>query len=68
MIQIRKVVQQALDTGYLDLEAEDQPRQLLATKYDLEDLNSFMKLQLAAMNGDVTIESHKRRFLNTQVV
>jgi hypothetical protein len=68
MIRIREVVQQALDTGYLDLEAEDQLRQLLGTKYDLEDLKTFMKLQLAAMNGEVTLESHKRRFLNTQVV
>lgn len=68
MIRIREVVQQALDRGYLDLETEDLLRQLLSTKYDLEDLNSFMKLQLAAMNGEVTIESHKRRFLNTLAV
>ncbi len=68
MIRIRDVVQQALDAGYLDVEAENQLRQLLATKYDLEDLKSFMRLQLAAMNGDVMIESHKRRVLDTQVV
>jgi hypothetical protein len=68
MIRIREVVQQALDTGYLNLEAEEQLRQLLGTKYDIEDLKTFMKLQLAAMNGEVTLESHKRRFLKSQVV
>ena len=68
MIRICEVVQQALETGYLDLDAEDRLRQLLGTKYDLEDFNSFMKLQLAAMKGEVTLESHKRRVLNTQVV
>lgn len=68
MIRIRELAQQALDVGYLDLEAENQLRQLLATKYDVEDLKSFIKLQLAAMNGEVMIESHKRQFLKTQVV
>ncbi|MBD2016982.1 hypothetical protein H6F96_23815 [Microcoleus sp. FACHB-53] len=68
MIRIRELAQQALDVGYLDLEAENQLRQLLATKYDVEDLKSFIKLQLAAMNGEVRIESHKRQFLKTQVV
>jgi hypothetical protein len=68
MIRIRELAQQALDTGYLDLEAEKQLRQLLRTKYDLEDLKSFMNLQLAAMNGEVMLESHKRMFLHTQLV
>lgn len=67
MIRIREVVQQALDTGYLDLEAENQLRKLLSTQYDLEDLKSFVGLQLAAMNGEVMLESHKSQYLNTQV-
>ncbi len=68
MVRIREIVQKAIDTGYLDLEAEEQLRQLLGNKYELEDLKSFMQLQLAAMNGEVIIESHKRRCLNTQIV
>jgi hypothetical protein len=37
-------------------------RQLLGTKYeyDGDDLKLFMKLQLAAMNGEVKLESHER--------
>jgi hypothetical protein len=61
MNRICEVAQQALDTGYLNLEAEQQLRQLLGAKYDEEDLKLFMKLQLAAMNGEVTLESHKQR-------
>ncbi|MBD2186097.1 hypothetical protein H6S82_20090 [Planktothrix sp. FACHB-1355] len=53
MVRIREVVQQALKTGYLTVEAEAQLRQLLASKYDSEDLNAFMKLQQAAMRGYV---------------
>jgi hypothetical protein len=61
MNKICELVQQALNTGYLDLEAEKQLRQLLVAKYDKEDLKFFMKLQLAAMNGEVTLESHEQR-------
>lgn len=58
MIVIREVVQQALTTGYLSVEAENQMRQMFATaKYDLEDLNAFMSLQLATMAGRVKQES-----------
>lgn len=53
VVRICEVVQQALKTGYLTLEAEAQLKQLLASKYDLEDLNAFMKLQQAAMGGYV---------------
>jgi len=67
MLRIRELVQQAINTGYLDVKAEEQLRQLLSTKYDLDDLRIFMKLQLAAMNGEVKLESHERRqFFNTQ--
>ncbi|MBD2773479.1 hypothetical protein [Iningainema tapete] len=60
MIRIRDVVQKALLTGYLTVEAENQLRQLLATRYDLEDFNAFMKLQEAAMSGTVKQESRER--------
>ena len=51
MIRIRDVVQQALVTGYLSVEAENQLRKLLSTQYDWEDFNAFVVLQEAAMNG-----------------
>jgi hypothetical protein len=67
MVRIRGIVQQAINTGYLDLKAEEQLRQLLSAKYDGDDLRCFMKLQLAAMNGEVKLESHERRpVLSTQ--
>lgn len=61
MNRIRELVQQALNIGYLDLEAEEQLRRLLGAVYDEEDLKFFMKLQLSAMNGEVTLESHEQR-------
>lgn len=57
-MRIREVVQQALVAGYLSLEAENQMQQIFASaKCDLEDLNAFMSLQLAAMAGRVRQES-----------
>jgi hypothetical protein len=63
MLRICELVQEVMNTGYLDLKAEEQLRQLLSTKYDMEDLRIFMRLQLAAMNGEVRIESHEQRQL-----
>ena len=60
MTRIRDVVQQVLATSYLSVEAENQLRHLLTTEYDLEDLNAFMALQEAAMNGKVKQESRER--------
>lgn len=60
MLLIRDVVKQALTTGYLTVEAENQLRQLLRTKYDSEDLKSFMQLQLAASSGLVKQKSRER--------
>lgn len=60
MALIREVVQKALITGYLTIEAENQLRQLLTSKYDQEDLNAFMTLQQAAMVGRVRQESRER--------
>jgi flagellar biosynthesis protein FliP len=59
MILIRDVVQKALSTGYLTIEAEEQLRQMLAKKYEREDLNAFMSLQQAAMAGVVKQQSRE---------
>jgi hypothetical protein len=59
MILIRNLVQEALSTGYLTLEAEEQLRQMLAAKYDREDLKAFMTLQQAAMAGQVKQQSRE---------
>lgn len=66
---IREVVQHAMTTGYLTVEAENHIRQMFATaKYDLEDLNAFMSLQLAAMAGRVRQESLERLDLVSQEI
>ena len=54
---IRDVVDQALTTGLLTLEAENQLRVLLSNKYGYEDWQAFMSLQSAAMVGQVQQES-----------
>lgn len=54
---IRDVVEQALTTGLLTLEAENQLRVLLSNKYGYEDWQAFMALQSAAMVGQVQQES-----------
>ena len=60
MVLIRDLAQQALTLGYLTIEAENQLRRMLTTtKYDLEDLNAFMALQLAAMSGGVRQDSRE---------
>lgn len=59
MTLIRDVVQQALSTGYLTLDAENLLRQLLCQKYESEDFNAFVKLQLAAIAGCVKQESRE---------
>ncbi len=61
MASISDVVQKTLKAGYLTIEAEEQLRKLLATQYDLEDLNAFVTLQEAAMTGQVKQESRERR-------
>lgn len=69
MLLIRNVVQEALSTGYLTIEAEEQLRQMLSKKYDREDLNAFMALQRAAMAGLVRQQSRELlayRFLESQ--
>ena len=56
---IREVVSQALNTGYLTVEAEDKLRLMLKNKYELEDLEAFIQLQQAAMIGEVKQESRE---------
>jgi 3-hydroxymyristoyl/3-hydroxydecanoyl-(acyl carrier protein) dehydratase len=63
MLLIRHVVNQALSSGYLTLEAEEQLRQMLARKYDSEDLSAFMTLQQAAMKGQVKQQSREQLHL-----
>ncbi|MEL6502240.1 MAG: hypothetical protein AAFQ23_12735, partial [Cyanobacteria bacterium J06623_1] len=48
---------QALNTGYLTLEAEERLRGMLKNKYELEDLEAFIDLQQATMIGIVRQES-----------
>lgn len=59
MVSIRELVQEAIASGYLSLEAENQLRQRLATKYDFEDFQAVLKLQDAAMAGKVRQESRE---------
>lgn len=59
MSLIREIVQQALTSGYLTVEAENQLRQLLLTKYDWEDFKAFITLQQEAMEGRVKQESRE---------
>ena len=63
---IREIVQQALTTRYLTREAENQLRQLLRSKYDSQDLQAFMTLQNAVMEGQVQQES--RPFLDNLLI
>ena len=56
---IREIAQQALSTGYLTVEAENQLRQLLSRKYDWEDFKAFIRLQQEAMEGRVRQESRE---------
>ncbi len=55
---IRDVVKQAITAGYLSLEAENEIKQIFSSAHcELEDLNAFMSLQLAAMAGRVKQQS-----------
>ena len=59
MYYIREVVQHALDTGYLSIEAEDSLRRLLGKQYSDEDLDAFVQLQEAVMGGVVKQQSRE---------
>jgi len=68
MVLIRDIVRQAIATGYLTFEAEEQLRSLLRTKYDSKDLNAFMLLQRAMMSGSVKQESREKRVSRQKVL
>lgn len=58
MTSISAIVQQALTTGYLTLQAEDQLRELLHhTQYGADELWAFTSLQAAMMSGSITQQS-----------
>ncbi|MGC9527981.1 MAG: hypothetical protein ACP5D7_20785 [Limnospira sp.] len=60
MICIRDVVQNAIATGFLSLEAENLLREMLkTTQHDGEALDAFANLQVAAMAGKVRQESRE---------
>ncbi len=62
---IREIVKQALSTGYLTLEAENNLRNMLRCKYELEDFEAFIELQQAAMMGQVKQESRERALVQS---
>jgi hypothetical protein len=53
MLSIHEVVKEAFTTGLLTVEAEEQLRQLLKTKYDARDFKAFMLLQHAVVSGAI---------------
>lgn len=59
MLLIRDVVREAFAVGYLSIDAEEQLRQLLRTKYDAKDFKAFMLLQHAVASGIVRQESRE---------
>ncbi len=59
MKSIREVVQQAIDTGYLSREAEEALRRMLRMQYGDDELEAFVRLQRAAMTGQVRQESRE---------
>ena len=56
---IREVVNQAIKTGYLTLQAEEDLRTMLKNKYEREDFEAFIQLQQATMIGTVRQESRE---------
>ncbi|MBD0344714.1 MAG: hypothetical protein ICV63_07745 [Coleofasciculus sp. Co-bin14] len=58
-VPIEDIVQQALMTGYLTVEAENELRRLLQCKLSADDLKAFWSLQNAAMMGCVKQESRE---------
>lgn len=60
-VPIETIVQQALITGYLTVEAENELRRLLQCKLSADELKAFWTLQNAAMMGCVKQESRELR-------
>ena len=57
MSTICQIVHQALQSGYLTLEAENQLRQLLEANYNLRDLDALTRLQQAVTVGQIEQQS-----------
>lgn len=58
MSRIHDLIQNIMTTGDLTLAAENQLRQLLQkTKYGQEEINAFIDLQKAIMDGQITQQS-----------
>jgi hypothetical protein len=60
MDRICDIVQTALATGYLTIDAEDQLRRLLRARNNAEELSAFTQLQLAAASGEIRQESREQ--------
>jgi hypothetical protein len=60
-VRLETIVQQALLTGYLTVEAENELRWLLQCKLSADELKAFWNLQNAAMMGCVKQESRELR-------
>ena len=60
MTLIREVVKESLASGCLTIEAEEQLRQLLRAKYDVNDFRAFMRLQEAVVAGRIRQESREQ--------
>jgi hypothetical protein len=67
MTLIRDIVHQIIDSGYLSLETEEQLRQLLQSKYDLQDFRAFIELQNVAMKGLVRQESREMKAFSSAI-
>ncbi|YAF95109.1 MAG: hypothetical protein AB3A66_21400 [Nodularia sp. CChRGM 3473] len=61
MVLIKEIVQQALNTGYLSVAAQNQMQVLLQASYDSDDLDAFIILQRAVVAGDVKQESRTQK-------
>ncbi|HLO87902.1 MAG TPA: hypothetical protein VK203_23235 [Nostocaceae cyanobacterium] len=58
---IKEIVQEALATGYLDAQEQNQIRMLLQSNYDSEDLDAYIILQRAIAAGEVHRESNSQK-------
>lgn len=56
---MQEIIEQALRSGYLTIEAENKLRQLLRNKCQPEDIRAFMKLQRETMEGNVKQEARE---------
>lgn len=62
MGRIHKIVRQVLTSGCLTCETEESLRQLLATYYDLDDIEALTLLQRALRSGSIRQESRQISF------